>query len=217
MWTKSTLPTLIETFDDLCIFYRFLYCSQLFEHNNKIKKKKKKISWVVSATFPPACNGGAQVARNTSKWKCEVKLAFAVSETSFHPVPTVVSTSHVGSLSVITQLFVFLRGTRFGAGLIGFQRATRPETIVSWHDVLFHLFSSVPGSSKLVGPPSLSRESAFSFCSPLSNFIVKILLKIRLAISEIRRNRMVRYHNRHSFNAGNSIFQILWEICNLFS
>lgn len=167
IWARSILPTLIEIFNILFILSFSLLFSIVRTRKYREKKKKKnsrpekRCVAIFFETFSAACNGGAQVARNTSKWKCEVKLAFAEGETSFHPVPTVFPISRAGSLSVITQLFVFLRGTRFG----GPDRLStlppsrddeeaRSKTIVSSHDVLFSTFSRLSPSRFL----SLTRK-----------------------------------------------------------
>lgn len=66
------------------------------------------------------CNRGLAGCQEHVEWKCEVKLAFAEGE-RLSTLPRPVPTSCVDLFPVITGLFVFLLGTRFGCP-IGFQR-----------------------------------------------------------------------------------------------
>lgn len=67
------------------------------------------------------CNRGLAGCQEHVEWKCEVKLAFAEGERLSTLPSSPVPTSCVDLFPVITRLFVFLLGTRFGCP-IGFQR-----------------------------------------------------------------------------------------------
>ena len=209
MWTKSTLPTVIETFNDLSI----LSFSLLFSIVRVlIKRKIEKLdsAWrLVPATFPPACNGGAQVCQEHVEMEVRSQISFRRGRNVFPPCPY--GRPHQTrwlSLSVITQLFVFLRGTRFDGGhRFSTGDEARNDCLVTWCFVL-HLLWSVLGSLDPVSPPS--RFHAKVPFPPVRLF--RILSKIR--VGEIRRTRMVQYPNGHSFSAGNSIFQIPFTFIN---